>query len=332
MWKDERVPLTPSTTQIRRLVEGLEAAGFRVALGDPTARPVEIEIVKDDQAAVLRVFSWNVTPGGATRSPTERRVQATRPGNAPLYVPDGPPTLLLGYDVGLDVFAAWDASMHQDPSPSPSLQVPLATLEEAAQEGFAAYARDVAEGREVVVAFRPENVDAYLAVAPVLAETREEDIAVTAAAASGEDLATEDLPTLPERRRAIRTVSVAVRDVRFRTRVLDAYSGRCAFCGLNVGLAEAGHLRPVHDDGTDSITNGIAACPTHHKALDGGLILIGDDWAISVNTGLLAELGATEADRVALAVSLQSHLTLPATTGLRPSQDEVSYHRSFWAR
>src|SRR5689334_19047082 len=85
----------------------------------------------------LRVFCWNVTSGGQGRSPDEFRVQTTRPGDVPFHIP-GTQTLVLGYHEELDVFAAWDAEKHPNPSESASLQIPLETLQRAAETGFAA--------------------------------------------------------------------------------------------------------------------------------------------------------------------------------------------------
>lgn len=318
--------------QIERLVQGLRSAGIDV-LDDyePAARPTFLNLVSRAGRRRVRAFCWNITPGGAHRPPNERRVQATRSGDAPLHLPGGPPTLLLGYEPTLDVFAAWDETKHRDPSSSPSLQIPLEVLEEAAREGIAGHEREVEEGLELVVAFRPENVGTYLQIADLLDVLEDEDLAVTAAAATGDVPAEAELPESAERRRAVLTVSRAVRDARFRTRVVRAHQGRCAFCGLNVTLAQAAHVRPVHAGGSDAVTNGIAACPTHHAAFDRGFLLINDDYTVAVNEERLRAAGATDEDLQALSSAIYATLRLPHDPGDRPSPQNLAAHRAMWA-
>jgi putative restriction endonuclease len=317
--------------QIERLIEGLTDARFIVlTVSDPAARPVLLEVSDGTRSIQFRVFCWNVTGGGTGRSQTEYRVQATRPGDVPLHLPEGPPTLLLGYFEELDVFAAWDATKHPLPSASPSLQIPITTLEAGASEGFAANDRAIEGGeREVVVAFRPELIGTYLEVAPVVEDASGEDADATAVAASGEQPDLEDVPE-EERRRALVTASIAVRDGRFRLRVLDAYERRCAFCDLGATLVEAAHIRPVYQGGSDAVTNGVAACPTHHLAFDRGLLLLGDDYAVTVNAERLRELGGTTDDEAALAAGLRGHLRLPARSTARPALENVAAHRAQW--
>jgi putative restriction endonuclease len=323
--------MATASEQIQLLVEGLEAGGL-AAVGeyDPAQRPVDLTVALPDRQIAFRVFSWNITPGGTGRSPSERRVQVTRAPEVRLHVPGGPPTLLLGYDETLDVFAAWDSRMHEDPGASPSLQIPIETLREAAESGFAARERSVAAGQEVVVAFRPELASTYLALRADLEEAAAVAPEAAAAAASGEMPHEADLPGDVERRRAIRTISVAVRDARFRTRIVDAYGGRCAFCDLGLALVEAAHIRPVHAGGGDEIRNGIAACPTHHRAFDRGLLTLDDDLRLRVNEVRLDKLGAVDEDRTALQLGLRAFLRLPHPEAVRPSAEALAQHRAVW--
>jgi len=66
------------------------------------------------------------------------------------------------------------------------------------------------------------------------------------------------------------------RDPRFRPAVLAAYDFRCAVCdwqlvadGVVDGL-EAAHVKWHAADGPDEVSNGLALCSLHHKALDRG--------------------------------------------------------------
>lgn len=66
-----------------------------------------------------------------------------------------------------------------------------------------------------------------------------------------------------------RTVSVLVRETRFRGEVLGNYHNRCAMCGLGLGLVQGAHIYPASAPGsTDSPSNGVALCANHHLAFD----------------------------------------------------------------
>jgi putative restriction endonuclease len=238
---------------------------------------------------------------------------------------------VLGYDEERDIFVAWDATTHPNPSASASLQVPIETIEEAASTGFAGRERSLADGTpEVVVAFRPELVATYLNLIPAFHVTREDEGEATASAARGVERPLEELPGNVEQRRTIRKVARLVRDARFRDAVLRAYDRRCAFCGLGLGLVQAAHLRPVREEGADQVRNGVAACPTHHAAFDAGLVVIDDDFAIRVNSARLEARGTTEEDVARLAESLLDQLRLPEAEALRPAPENLLVHRKRW--
>lgn len=277
-----------------------------------------------------RVFSWGISHGGRGRSPDEYRVQATRPGDMPLFDPERR-TLLLGYHEELDVFAAWDVRMHPNPSSSPSLQVPLPVLERAAAEGFVAYPRLVSGETEVVVAFQPEATPTYLEMAVRLPEpgAGEADVAASARAGSGEAVPASELPEGIERRRELRMIETAVRDARFRRQVIAAYE-RCAFCGLGAGLTQAAHIEGVGEGGPDLIVNGLGACPTHHLAFDRGLITVGPGNAIEVNEGKLRVHGCGEDELRSFRAGLFDTLALPAAAANHPDPERLAAHRERW--
>ena len=68
------------------------------------------------------------------------------------------------------------------------------------------------------------------------------------------------------------------RDSSFRPNVLREYQKRCAVCGFDVRLGdkliglEAAHIKWHSHCGPDSVTNGLALCGLHHKALDKGAL------------------------------------------------------------
>jgi len=87
-----------------------------------------------------------------------------------------------------------------------------------------------------------------------------------------------------ERQRVVREVSQLSRSANFRQQVLQAYDHRCAATRMQLKLVEAAHILPVSVAGsTDDVTNGVALSPTYHRALDRGLIYLGEDYVLRVN-------------------------------------------------
>ncbi|MBZ0254001.1 MAG: HNH endonuclease, partial [Candidatus Methylomirabilis sp.] len=89
-----------------------------------------------------------------------------------------------------------------------------------------------------------------------------------------------------------------------RLQVMNAYGHRCAVTGLQLKIVEAAHVLPVAAPGSvDDVRNGIALSPTYHKAYDRGLIYLGPDYRMRLNStkaerliaeGLEGGLGALE--------------------------------------
>ena len=76
----------------------------------------------------------------------------------------------------------------------------------------------------------------------------------------------------------VRETPACTRDPRFRHRVLRAYERRCAVCEFDVRVEdqllglEAAHIKWHAAGGPDWVSNGVALCSFHHKALDVGAL------------------------------------------------------------
>ena len=71
------------------------------------------------------------------------------------------------------------------------------------------------------------------------------------------------------RERAIVAVKRVARDAAFRGKVLKAYQGQCAMCGIDWSLIQAAHIYPVTaPQSSDSIKNGLGLCGNHHILFD----------------------------------------------------------------
>ena len=117
------------------------------------------------------------------------------------------------------------------------------------------------------------------------------------------------------------------RDAAFSKQVKHAYNDTCAITGINLinggGRSEvqAAHIRPVADDGPDSMRNGLALSGTIHWMFDRGLISINDDYSILTAEGRLPEpvLGL---------INSNQKLRLPPTPDLAPHPQFLQYHRA----
>ncbi len=136
----------------------------------------------------------------------------------------------------------------------------------------------------------PDEIDAVLRAQPDLVRELEHEVLdahfpaslhETILSAVGLDL---DPPVVAGLRRA--------RDRAFRELVLRAYGYRCAVCGLDARLdgaaigLEAAHVHWHANHGPDTVENGLCLCALHHKALDLGLIGLGERRAVLVSSRL----------------------------------------------
>ncbi|HHE0473557.1 TPA: phosphorothioated DNA-binding restriction endonuclease [Vibrio parahaemolyticus] len=75
----------------------------------------------------------------------------------------------------------------------------------------------------------------------------------------------------------------------FRKNVLRAYNYRCAVCGFDLALdtvpigIEAAHIKWKQFFGPCEVSNGIALCSIHHKALDRGAITLDSNLKVKVS-------------------------------------------------
>ncbi len=116
------------------------------------------------------------------------------------------------------------------------------------------------------------------------------------------------------------------RDPRFKTIVYEAYSYRCAMCGIQLELIEAAHIVPhSHEKGTDEIGNGISLCALHHSAYDRSLIYFDESFNILINNlkmEYLEKVGLDSGFRKFKALSFDK-IQLPANHTLRPNIQNI---------
>ena len=280
---DEYAKFSPSALA-DWVLQSLRLSGRTVYVfngGDLKPLRVVLGGLGDEEPTTLRVYVWNATHGGgAARAADEYRIQLTRP--MPENVA-GQSTVVLGWSAKHNVFVAWDSKVHSKRSShSPSLQVREDTLTAAQHNGLAAGTR---ASDDVVIAFRPEMLATYCLNAKELHDNAEGDIvnvlnSIPDLVGSQPESASFEVA----RRKVVRVVQSNHRAWDFSSRVMAAYEGRCAVCGVQLSLTEAAHIVPVAWPGSSDVTsNGLSLCRNHHRAYDDSMLSVRSDYTVEIS-------------------------------------------------
>lgn len=122
------------------------------------------------------------------------------------------------------------------------------------------------------------------------------------------------------------TVARPFRDRAFMAAVRSAYENRCAVTGLRLinggGRPEvqAAHIKPVAENGPDSIRNGLALSGTFHWLFDRGLISVSDDYRILVSENKVP-------NQARQMLNQTGKLILPNDESLFPNPYYLKFHR-----
>ena len=139
--------------------------------------------------------------------------------------------------------------------------------------------------------------------------------------------------------RTRKVIDAVVRDARFRRQVMSAYQFKCAVTGLTVGslpegratrLLDAAHIRPVGDQGPDSVTNGLSMTPTVHRLFDEGLVTVRwqqADLQLLRSPALEPEMIESPEQGTTIRLETGMPLILPDDRANWPSPDQVRYHQ-----
>lgn len=279
---------------VEELVARLREEGHDcTSLSRARERPARLRLATGDGVQEVWLYIWTVTGGGRDTLPHEMRIQMTRVEPPLSQNPNGP-TLLMGFEPDLEVFAGFDFSRHRRfTQGSPSIQINVQVLQTAVDQGIGLGRRG---NDEVVVGVRQDCLLLYMLQATEIHSSGriDESLARMEAAATGDEEEAEETEggaDQEHRTRMVELISRWARDVRFRDSVLRAYGYRCAVSRMQLRLVDAAHILPVVVPGsTDDVNNGIALSPTFHRAFDAGLIYLTDDRIMVVNEDRVAEL------------------------------------------
>ena len=131
-------------------------------------------------------------------------------------------------------------------------------------------------------------------------------------------------PEVSEHQPIRQVVTRPFRDAAFSRQVKKAYNETCAITGVRIinggarAETQAAHIRPVHENGPDSVRNGLALSGTIHWMFDHGLISINDDYSVLV---------ASERVPDTIMEIINPRIALPETPTLYPHHKFLQWHR-----
>ena len=123
--------------------------------------------------------------------------------------------------------------------------------------------------------------------------------------------------------------NIYIRGAIFKREIPRLYNYTCAMSGMqisamsNISMIDACHIVPFADSYDDTLNNGIALCPTLHRAFDRGLISISDDYTILINKNFIENTNSL----YNLSQLKGKSLYLPTDTNMYPSLDNIQKHR-----
>lgn len=274
------------------IVRAVSDSGWNVLyLSSIDEHPFRLLVYSEEESYRVRIYIWNLTHGGGPARPEdEYRIQVT--GIDRFEQAPGERTLVLGWWEPMGVFAGFDVRRHLgELGKSPSIQIREAHLRAAYKNGFSTCDKG---NQELAIAFRPDVFAHYVRNLEALHDIGQsaEDLDILNIVAEKPEINDEEIQvTDSARRTTVMSVRKRLRDSSFRTRVLTAYSFRCAVCGIQLKLVDAAHIIPVqHESSTDETCNGLALCALHHRAYDQGLVTLGKDYSVLVNERIVAYL------------------------------------------
>jgi putative restriction endonuclease len=320
------VPAVPPEQLVAAITTAITESGYSGQIVSPIRRhPLRFIITGSNAPLAVTVYAWTLTFGGRPSLRHEYRIQMTSV-TSPLQMGTDGPTVLVGYEPELNLFAGFDLQRHQRfTTGSPSVQIDREELRRAETEGLSFHRKS---NDEIAVGIRPDLFMAYVVNAQVLHRYgRDANVLRLLNQAVHEPPSRQEVEALPtERQRIISEVSRLSRAADFRQRVLFAYGNRCAVTRVQLRLVDAAHILPVGAAGSaDHVRNGIALAPTYHRAFDAGLIYLDEHHRMRLNDGQFHVLerlnlvGGVEAFRAPLG----QQIFLPPDPQQRPAVDFI---------
>ncbi len=287
------MPAATPEVLVEAIIDAVQQCGSAATLISPVRhQPRKFLITAPGgEGYVLWVYAWTLTFGGRPALGNEWRIQMTSV-KSPLALNPNGPTVLLGYERDLGVFAGFDIMRHREfTQGSPSVQVDITPVRQALESGLTFHRKG---NGEIAIGIRPDQLINYALNAADLHKSgrRPEILQLLERAAVLDPIGEKEIRSVPAgRRQIVQTVVKLSRSANFRQQVLHAYGSRCAVTRMQLRLVDAAHILPVGAPGSiDHVTNGIALSPTYHRAYDNGLIYLDVDHHMRLNAAKLNQL------------------------------------------
>ncbi len=144
---------------VERAIDAIAADGWAVArLTHGATHPARFTMEREGVSHTVKLYIWNLSHGGKSRSESEFRIQVT--GISGFEPEPNGRTLILGWSEEFGVFAGFDVQHRLGPlGASPSIQITAATLQAGGANGAAK--QDKGKG-EWALAVRPNMVGRYV--------------------------------------------------------------------------------------------------------------------------------------------------------------------------
>jgi putative restriction endonuclease len=320
------MPAVPPEQLIAAILNAFRESVCSGNLASPLRRqPRRFVITGTNTPPILTVYAWTLTFGGRPALPNEYRIQMTSV-ESPLRIGTDGPTILIGYEPRLRLFAGFDLQRHATfTTGSPSVQIDIQELRAAETLGLSFHRKS---NDEIAVGIRPDMFMAYAMNATLLHRLGRDAnvLRLLNRATHQEPLRADEVQILStDRQRIVVEVSRLTRDAGFKQRVLFAYGNRCAVTRVQLRLVDAAHILPVGAPGSaDHVRNGIALSPTYHRAFDAGLVYLDDQYRMRLNR---AQLHVLETLNLALGIDAfrepLGQIFLPPDPNQRPSAEFI---------
>jgi len=279
------MPAIDPANLVNAILDAFEESGASGILVSSVRQHPRRFIVETETGGIeVWVYAWTLTHGGRPSLPDEYRIQMTTVASPLPRNPKGY-SLLLGYEPNLKMFGGFDLTRHRTfTEGSPSVQIDIKSIHKALEDGLAF---DRKSNQEIAVAIRPDQMFNYMANAEDLHRLGKNAAMyrLLAKASARERITKKDFQKLaPKRQKILSSVNRWARSACFRQQVLCAYEKRCSVIRMQLRLVDAAHILPVQaEQATDHVRNGIALSPTYHRAFDGGLIYLDDEYVMRIN-------------------------------------------------
>ncbi len=285
----------------------------------------------------LQIFLRNVHESGNTRTNEDEcsmQISSTIGLRGALHSSDL--VIFLGYFPDEKVFSAWnpftltkrfknDKDFIKDGSRKNIRVYSRFSVQESASEKK--IANYVDSNKQSVISFKPEYLGLYLENIENIHNLEETELLKLVEFSDNENIFDFSGSISLGRERLVVTHTRFRRDPNFRKKVYEAYSNKCAMCGIQLELIEAAHIVPhSHENGSDEIANGIGLCSLHHKAYDNSLIYFDKNFSIKINEkkiSYLKKIGLNDGFEKFEKLSFKK-LQLPLNPILKPNIENIS--------